>query len=87
MAVTEPMSEEDLLALPVTVDVETAGRAFRMGKTKSNDLARAGKFPVEIRKLGKRRIVTKAALLTALGYEWDGSGWRAAVRAPKSSAA
>lgn len=73
MATTKPMSEQELLALPVTVDVETAGRAFGMGKTKSNDLVRKGKFPVPVLPLGHRRVVTKAALLAALGVKWEPS--------------
>lgn len=81
------MSEAELFALPVTVDVETAGRAFRMGKTKANDLARTGHFPVPIRTLGNRRIVTKAALLTALGYEYaDNGSWRPAGAAKPDAA-
>lgn len=62
----KPMSEEELLALPVTVDMETAGRAFGMGRTKAYQMARANQFPCEVLPLGRRFVVTKAALLAAL---------------------
>lgn len=65
-----PMKDDELLALPVTVDLVTAGRAFRMGRTKAYELARADKFPCPVLPLGKRFVVTKAALLAALGVPW-----------------
>ena len=70
MAIGSPMSEEELLALPVTVDMETAGRAFRMGRTKAYELARSGEFPCKVLPCGRRLVVTKAALLAALGIDW-----------------
>lgn len=63
------MSEPELRALPVTVDLKTAGRAFGFGRTKSYELARAGDFPCPVLPLGARFVVTKIALLRALGYE------------------
>lgn len=73
----KPMTDEELLALPVTVDIETAGRAFGMGRTKAQELAKKGDFPCQVLPLGRRRVVTKAALLGALGVRWhlaDGTG-------------
>lgn len=57
------MSVEELQALPVTVDLATAGRAFGMGRTKSHELARAGEFPVEVLRLGRSYRVKRADLL------------------------
>jgi hypothetical protein len=83
-----PMTDEELKALPVTVDVPTAGRAYGWGKTKSNELARAEEFPVQVLTRGRSKVVTKAALLASLGWEWDGAeGWRPAVASSKASAA
>lgn len=65
-----PMTDAELLALPPTVDMETAGRAFLMGRTKAYQMARAGTFPCLVLPLGRRYVVTKAALLKALGIEW-----------------
>lgn len=65
----KPMSEEEALALPVSVDLETAGRAFGLGRTKSHELARSGEFPCPVKRFGRRYRVLRADLLTALGYE------------------
>ncbi|MET7809723.1 helix-turn-helix domain-containing protein [Streptomyces sp. NPDC005395] len=49
----------DLLALPPTVDVETAGRAFGVGRTVAYQLVRAGTFPCKVIKTGRQyRVVT-----------------------------
>jgi hypothetical protein len=66
----DKMGEEELLALPVTVDLSTAGRAFGLGRTKAYEMARADEFPCPVLSLGRRLVVTKAALLKALGMEW-----------------
>ena len=63
------MSTAELLALPVSVDIVTAGRAFGLGRSKSYELAQADDFPCPRLKLGHRYVVTKAALLAALGVE------------------
>ena len=63
-----PLSVEEVLALPASVDLETAGRALGLGRTKTNDLARAGEFPIPILILGRRsRRCTKAHICQALG--------------------
>lgn len=67
------MSTEELLALPVSFDLETAGRAFGLGRTKSHELARAGEFPCPVRRLGRRYRVTKADLFRELGLNLDGT--------------
>lgn len=64
------MKDDELLALPVTIDVPTAGRAWGFGREKSYALAAAGAFPCEVRTLGGRKVVLKAALLAALGIRW-----------------
>lgn len=63
----KPMSEDEVLALPVTVDLETAGRAFGFGRTKAHELARAGEFPCPVKVFGRRYRVLRADLLPALG--------------------
>jgi hypothetical protein len=69
MTMKNPMTTEELLSLPVTVDLPTAGRAFGMGRTKAYELARAEKFPCPVLPMGHRFKVTKAALLKALDIE------------------
>ncbi len=67
----KPMSEAEAQALPVTVDLETAGRAFGFGRTKSHELARAGEFPCPVKRFGRSYRVLRLDLLAALGYGAD----------------
>lgn len=60
-------SVEEVLALPVVVDVPTAGRCFGLGRDASYDLARQGELPVPVLRLGRALRVTRASLLAALG--------------------
>lgn len=63
------LSQEEVLALPVTVDIVTAGRCFGIGRTKAHDLARKGEFPCRVLRLGVQYRVTRAELLRVLGIE------------------
>lgn len=63
------MTPEEALALPVTVDLVTAARAFGIGRTKAHELARADDFPVPVRRVGSAYRVTRAALLAALDID------------------
>lgn len=63
------MSRAELLALPVSVDLVTAGRAWRIGRTKAHELARSGEFPCPVRRVGRAYRVLRADLLQALGVE------------------
>ena len=64
---TQALSVEQLLELPVAVDLRTAGQAFGMGATLAYELAGRGEFPVPVLRIGNRYRVTRAALLQALG--------------------
>lgn len=61
------MNRDQVLALPVTVDVPTAGRCFGLGRNVSYDLARLGQLPVPVLQLGRSLRVTRASILAALG--------------------
>jgi hypothetical protein len=61
------MTPAEVLALPVVVDVPTAGRALGMGSTLAYELAKAGEFPVPILRVGRLYKVPRAGLLAALG--------------------
>ncbi len=61
------MTLDELLALPVAVDLVTAGRAWGLGRTKAHELARAGAFPCPVQRLGNAYRVTRADLLRSLG--------------------
>ena len=65
------MTRAELLALPVSVDLTTAGRAFGLGRTKAFELARAGRFPCEVLPVGIKFRVPRSALFRALGVGED----------------
>jgi hypothetical protein len=58
---------EEIRKYKATVDVPTAGRCWGLGRDASYELARAGKFPVPVLKLGERLRVTRSAIMQALG--------------------
>ena len=61
------MSVEQLLALPVSVDLTTAAQAFGMGRTWAYAAAKAGSFPCPVIPVGGRYRVNRADLLRVLG--------------------
>ncbi|MET7694857.1 DNA-binding protein [Streptomyces sp. NPDC005483] len=65
----EALTVGDLLALPATVNVETAGRAFGIGRTTAYQLARTGKFPCQVVRAGRAFRVVTADLRRVLGVE------------------
>jgi hypothetical protein len=66
------MTTADLLALPPTVDLVTAARALGCGRTLAYDLARRGRFPCRVLRLGNRYLIPTADLLRTLGVEAGG---------------
>lgn len=63
---TTPMTTQELLALPATVDLVTAGRAFGVGRTTAYTLARSGEFPCRVIRAGKAYRAVTADLLRVL---------------------
>lgn len=63
------MTLAEVLALPVSFGIVTAGKAHGFGRTKSHALARHGEFPCPVRKVGSTYRVTRADLLRSLGIE------------------
>lgn len=63
------MTPAELAALPVSFDLVTAGRAYRIGRTKAHSLARAGQFPCPVLRIGHTYRVTRADLFRALGLD------------------
>ncbi|MFV2179924.1 hypothetical protein ACFHW2_28430 [Actinomadura sp. LOL_016] len=51
------------------VDVVTAGRALGMGRTKSYELARTGRFPCPVLQVGRSYRVPIAGVLALLGLD------------------
>jgi hypothetical protein len=67
------MSEEELHALPVSVPLVVAARAFGMASGKARELARSGEFLCRVIRVGARYRVPKSALLAALGLDRTGA--------------
>jgi hypothetical protein len=65
------MTQDELQALPVSVDIVTAGRAWGLGRTKAYELARTGEFPCRVLKIGPAYRVTRADLFRSLGLTPD----------------
>lgn len=67
----EGLTREELLALPVTVDVATAARALGLGRSTGYELARSGEFPCRILRIRSSYRVPTAELLKLLGIDPD----------------
>ena len=76
------MTREELLALPVSFSIDTAGRALGMGRDKSRSLNRDGKFPIKVRELGPKLVCTRHELFAYLGLDDETGKPIPAERAP-----
>jgi hypothetical protein len=63
------MTRDELLGLPVTVDLQTAGRAIGCGRAKAYQLHASGQFPVRVLRLGTKLRVVTADLWDLLGVQ------------------
>ncbi|OIJ95586.1 hypothetical protein [Streptomyces monashensis] len=61
------MSRQELLGLPVSVDLETSNRALGLGRSKGYELAKRGQYPCKVLRLGNAYRVVTADLLNLLG--------------------
>ena len=61
-----PLTADELLALPATVDLVTGARAFGLGRTTAYELARNDNFPCKVLRFGKTYRVITADLLRVL---------------------
>lgn len=59
----------ELVATTATTDVETAGRAYCIGRAKAYSMAKAGEFPVPVLKVGHRYRVRTADLAADLLHD------------------
>ena len=62
-------SPEQVLALPVVVDLVTAGSVLGMGRSSAYEQARAGTFPVPVLKVGCRYRVVTSQIVRLLGLD------------------
>jgi hypothetical protein len=63
------MTADELLALPVAIDLDTANRALGIGRSTGYGLAKAGQYPVTVLRLGSAYRVVTSELLKLLGLE------------------
>lgn len=65
------MSRAELLELPASIDLVTAGRALGIGRTKAYELNNRGELPFEVLRLGNSYRVVTADLLRVLGVRHE----------------
>ncbi len=58
---------DDLQALPPTLDIETAAAIVGIGRTLAYQLAKQGRFPCRVLRVGRRYLVPTAGLIRLLG--------------------
>ena len=63
------MTREELLALPVAVDLDTANRALTIGRSTGYALAKRDQYPVTVLKLGNAYRVVTEELHQLLGID------------------
>lgn len=61
------MTRDEVLALPVTVDLLTTARALGIGRSMAYEMAHEGTYPVPLFNVGKRYRAMRADLLAVLG--------------------
>lgn len=66
---TTPLTIEQVLRLPSTVDLITAARALRVSRNKAYELAGADAFPCRVIRIGELWRVPTAELLGVLGID------------------
>lgn len=62
-------SAEQIRALGTRTDLVTAGRILGIGRSKSYQLTRAGRFPVPVIRHGHRYVVPVAPILALFGLD------------------
>ncbi|MDX3099704.1 DNA-binding protein [Nonomuraea angiospora] len=67
MTLAPQMSREELLSLPATVDLATGNRAFGIGRNTGYTLAKQGRYPCRIIRVGTAYRVITEDLHRALG--------------------
>ncbi|RKS10043.1 excisionase family DNA binding protein [Nocardiopsis sp. Huas11] len=63
------MKVEEVLALDVTFDLRTLGKALKFGDTKMRELVRTGECPITVLKLGNQYRFRRSDLLAYLGID------------------
>ncbi|EFC82856.1 hypothetical protein [Parafrankia sp. EUN1f] len=67
----EPLTLDEIRALPPVIDLPTAARAFKIGRTLAYSLARTGDFPCPVQRYGRLYRVLTVDVREALGLTDD----------------
>ncbi|MDL4817354.1 helix-turn-helix domain-containing protein [Actinomadura opuntiae] len=67
------LTAAEIRSLPATIDLVTAGRIVGVGRTKAYQLARSGRFPCRVLRIGRNYRVCAADLIAVLGLACDNS--------------
>ncbi|QKT06075.1 hypothetical protein HUN08_01860 [Gordonia sp. X0973] len=67
MAIKNPMTVDEIHALPQVVGIEEASRALGWSRLHGYRLNQAGEFPLPVHKVGNRFKIKKSDLLDYLG--------------------
>jgi excisionase family DNA binding protein len=68
------MTEDELRALPPAVDVQTAAKAFKIGRRTAYRLVGLGMFPVPVTRVGRQHRINRSDLLKALNIGESATG-------------
>ncbi|PCG88020.1 hypothetical protein CIB93_00955 [Streptomyces sp. WZ.A104] len=68
------LTGDELLALPAVIDLDTSNQALMIGRSTGYGLAKQGKYPVKVLRLGNAYRVVTADLLKLLGLEREQPG-------------
>ncbi len=63
----QPWTLEAVRALGLTTDIQTAGAILGIGRSKAYALAKCGRFPVDVLRVGRSYVVPVPAILELLG--------------------
>ena len=66
---SRPLTIGEVLRLPATVDLTTAGRALGFGRTKAYAMLREDRFPCRLVRIGETYRVPTADILALLGID------------------
>ena len=73
-ATARTWTREQVTALGVRTDVETAGSIFGLSRTQAYEAVKAHRFPVPTFRIGRRFVVPVAPILALLGIDAPTAG-------------
>jgi hypothetical protein len=69
--VSRTWTADEIRALGVRTDIETAASIWGIGRTKAFELAQTGEFPSPVVRVGSRYVVLVTPMLRALGLDQE----------------